>query len=78
MPKKTTKKSPAKKTAAKNKKRAVKTVDAPSKPSTSETMSIRKIANGYIVTRDSYNQKTGQFRQTETFTKKKPKLEIKI
>ena len=77
MPKrKTTSKRPTKKTAAK--KRAVKTVDAPNVPNRSETMSIRKISNGYIVTKDSYNPRTGMFKSTETFTKQKPKLEIKV
>lgn len=75
MPKKSTAKKPTKKTA---RKKAVSSVSAPDVPNRSETMSIRKISNGWLVTKDSYNQSSGKFASRETFTKTKPKLEIKI
>lgn len=79
MPKKPTKKTTPKKSTKKGakKNRASKVVEAPDLPNRSETMSIRKIANGYIVTKDSYSPKGG-YKSTETFTKVKPKLEIKV
>lgn len=53
---------------------AAKTIAAPSGPD--ETISIRKIANGYIVRRCSYG-KTGMD-ETETFTAEKPKINVGV
>lgn len=50
----------------------MKQIAAPSGPD--ETISIRKIANGYIVRRCSYT-KTG-VDETETFTAEKPKIDV--
>lgn len=50
----------------------MKTVAAPSGPD--ETVSIRKIANGYIVRRCSYGKNGVD--ETETYTAEKPKIDV--
>lgn len=75
-PKNPIKKTSPKKTSAK-KPLAKKPVSTPAIPNITKTMSVRKISNGYVITKDSYNRKTGKYKTTEVFAPKKPKLDIK-
>jgi len=74
------KKKPAKKTVKKKKSSKKKNEGigaALPSPSQEETLSIRKIENGYIVNKSWYDKKTNQYRNSEKFTKKKPIVDIK-
>lgn len=44
--------------------------------SADETVSVRRIENGYIVSRQSYSGKTG-YKSKETFVKVPPKISLK-
>lgn len=65
-------KAPSRKRSSKSS--SVKTIAAPSGPD--ETISIRKIANGYIVRRCSYGKDSVD--ETETYTAEKPKIDVGV
>lgn len=76
MSKKPAEKSAAHKAAAtraRNRKSSPQSVKGPSNEQ--ENISIKKIDNGYLVSRSSYNQR-GQYVERQVYTPSKPQIEV--
>ena len=58
------------------KKTATKTVGGIDKPNVNVTVRVEKITNGYLLSEEQCNNKTGKFTDKKSFSKTKPVIKV--